>query len=186
MDFFIMRHPQTEWNKVGLLQGHLDSPLTKFGVETANMVGKKMVGKEVTRIISSDLGRCTQTSVIVNEYLHVPIEYTDALREQDFGVLSGKPKNASGTSKDWSDHTYIWEDGESFLQMKARALACIRASLREYSGETLLFSAHDGTLRALLSEVFSCDISDSRCKVTQGDVAQCSIDGEKFIYIQTF
>ena len=30
-ELFILRHGQTEWNSVGRMQGHLDSPLTKKG-----------------------------------------------------------------------------------------------------------------------------------------------------------
>ncbi len=92
MNFFTTRHPQTEWNKAGLIQGHLDSSLTEFGVETAHRVGEKIAGRGVTVIVSSDLGRCKQTSAIINEYLHVPIEYTDTLREQDFGIFNGEQK----------------------------------------------------------------------------------------------
>ena len=188
MRFFIARHPQTEWNKNGAVQGHLDSPLTEIGVQTAHILGKKLQSKGITKIISSDLGRCQQTTDIINGYLNVPAVYTPALREQNFGIFNGKPKPTSSVSNDWSDPAYVLEGGESFLMMKKRAVNCIQSYLQKSleAGETYMFVAHDGTVRALLSEVYNCETPDNRCKLAQGDIVECSTSGGLIVHIYTF
>jgi broad specificity phosphatase PhoE len=39
---FVVRHPQTEWNARGVLQGHLDSPLTAKGRNDADALGRRL------------------------------------------------------------------------------------------------------------------------------------------------
>ena len=35
---YVIRHPETEWNKIGKLQGHKDSQLTKKGIEIVGAI----------------------------------------------------------------------------------------------------------------------------------------------------
>lgn len=73
MLIYIVRHPETEYNKKGLTQGHGDSLLTQQGVEIAKKLGESLEDKNIQKIYSSDLGRCIQTSKIINKFLNVKI-----------------------------------------------------------------------------------------------------------------
>ena len=101
MLFYTIRHPQTEWHIQKRLQGHKDSKLTEFGIKTAMKLGKYLKNENITKIFSSDLGRCSQTAKIVANILDVPIECSNELRERNFGKLNGE-KNVEITDYDLS------------------------------------------------------------------------------------
>lgn len=79
----IYRHGETKWNKQGLLQGWLDSPLTKLGMEQA-----KAVDWVPEVVYSSDLGRAVSTATLM--FPDKPLIQDDRLREIYLGEWQGK------------------------------------------------------------------------------------------------
>ncbi len=92
MEIFVIRHGQTELNKKGLINGHLDDALTQEGVEQAKNAASSLP-KNIKHIYSSSLGRARQTAEIINETLKVPLTFHDELKEVNFGILNGTPNS---------------------------------------------------------------------------------------------
>ncbi|MBI3443992.1 MAG: histidine phosphatase family protein [Magnetospirillum sp.] len=95
----LVRHGETVWNQEGRVQGHGDSPLTSKGAAQARGYGLKlrdMLSDEPGwRVISSPLGRCTQTTGILCEVAGLDfrsITFDERLREVHTGRWSGLPK----------------------------------------------------------------------------------------------
>eukprot|EP01132_Coremiostelium_polycephalum_P006058 gene6058-7546_t len=89
-----IRHGETDFNKYGILQGHLNIPLNSKGKHQAQVVGEKLSnGLPVNLIISSDLDRAYETaSIIQSKLVHKyrpPIISTQLLRERYLGKLEG-------------------------------------------------------------------------------------------------
>ncbi len=149
----MIRHTQTEDNKNRINQGHSDSPLTKIGKKQAQELGKALrtiadKGTGISRVYSSDLGRCRQTAQIVNSYLDRKIIYTEKLREKNFGIMNGKPISDIVSRYDLDDPDLIIPQGESTNQMKKRVIDFI---LSLDDPESLLVT-HDGCVRAVMDE----------------------------------
>ena len=89
---FFVRHGQTEWNAIARMQGQWNSDLNDLGRRQAEVNGHLLAGFEIQTLFASPLDRTRQTAEIVNQYLNVPIEYDDRLKEWDCG--------------DWSGHLY--------------------------------------------------------------------------------
>ncbi|GIU32887.1 histidine phosphatase family protein [Shewanella schlegeliana] len=89
MRILFCRHGETQWNKLGKLQGHLDSELSQEGVEQARLLGQHLLRYQPELIISSDLGRAQSTAVLVNEGLKLSTLSSSLLRERCFGELQG-------------------------------------------------------------------------------------------------
>ena len=89
---FYARHGESEANVENLLQGALDSPLTKKGEQDAKNLAIKVVDKNITTIISSDLQRANKTAEIVQKEnnLECEIIIIPELREVDFGQHTGR------------------------------------------------------------------------------------------------
>lgn len=92
---YLVRHGQTEFNREGRFQGHLDSPLTALGAEQAARIGDRLrdlVGdtSEVT-LISSPLGRTLRTAEIIRDRLglRAEIEIEPRLIEITVGAWEG-------------------------------------------------------------------------------------------------
>jgi len=96
IEIFAFRHGQTDWNKEGRIQGHLDVPLNEEGKEEAKRLARGFRRVPVSLILSSDLSRAVHTSEIAialaNEegwHPEVPILKDERLREVHLGALQG-------------------------------------------------------------------------------------------------
>jgi probable phosphoglycerate mutase len=67
--FIVIRHGETEWNKNNIVQGQLNSDLTKNGIDQAEAIANEMLERSIDRIVSSDLGRAIQTATIIADVI---------------------------------------------------------------------------------------------------------------------
>ncbi len=72
-----IRHGSTEWNRLGKLQGQLDTDLTEEGREQARLLGLRLAKETWDGIISSDLTRARETAQIVSDLSGIPFIRTD-------------------------------------------------------------------------------------------------------------
>jgi probable phosphoglycerate mutase len=86
----LIRHGSTEWNRLGKLQGQLDTELTDEGRLQAFLLGKRLQNEAWSGIVSSDLIRAKVTAEIVSAQSGIPILGFDVrLRERSFGEAEG-------------------------------------------------------------------------------------------------
>ena len=67
MKIYMIRHGQTEWNRLYRFQGQTDIELNENGRELASRVGRGMADIPFTRVISSPLKRASETARLVLE-----------------------------------------------------------------------------------------------------------------------
>ena len=80
----------TEWNEIGLIQGHSDSPLTAQGITQAKELAKKLKNVKFDLIFSSDLLRAKRTAEIIALEHKLFVQTSKLLRERDFGINLGE------------------------------------------------------------------------------------------------
>ena len=71
--FLVVRHGETEWNRMGRRQGQLDSPLTEDGWRHAESVADLCVVLDADAVFSSPLGRARATADVVGSRLSLPV-----------------------------------------------------------------------------------------------------------------
>lgn len=148
MKIFVIRRGQTELNKKGVINGHIDDILSSEGVEQAKNVAP-FLPKTIKHIYSSSLGRAKQTAKILNKTLNVPLTFRDELKEVNFGILNGTPfldeykKRHKMLDYDWRP------SGENFKDVKTRVLAFLQKIKGENKSEEVLIVAHGGIIRLL-------------------------------------
>lgn len=162
MKIYFVRHGETQYNRDGLITGHDDAPLTEEGIQQVeNTVSEIPVG--CTKIYSSDLVRCRQTTAILNKKLALPVFYDIRLRERDFGSLTGKKivnLDPIVVEKDKNQqYDYRPYGGESVENVKQRILACIEDIRREKSGDKILVVTSAGIIR-LLHHIFKGEVQE--------------------------
>ena len=92
---YLVRHGETEWNRAGRVQGHLDSPLTANGEAQAHAVGealRELIDGDGFDIVASPLGRTRATAAIIRDALGdegIAIATDDRLREISWGDWDG-------------------------------------------------------------------------------------------------
>lgn len=95
--FYFIRHGETDFNKLGISQGHKAVNINEKGRKQATLTGnylKQYRNKlKFNLIISSPLLRAKQTSKIIADILKIKdIIYNDNLKELDMGDFTGKIK----------------------------------------------------------------------------------------------
>ena len=88
---YIMRHGQTDWNRLGRIQGSSDIPLNAEGIRIAEAAAEGMRREGITfdRIYSSPYKRAHKTAEIVGGASGVPVIDDERIREMGFGTYEG-------------------------------------------------------------------------------------------------
>lgn len=160
----LVRHGESEWNKLNLFTGWKDPGLTDKGIEEAHRAGKqlKALGKSFDVAYTSALARAQRTlSIILGELGQADLaaHKHQKLNERDYGDLSGL--NKDDARKRWGeDQVHIWRrsydiappGGESLKDTAARVLPYYDAKIWPdlKAGRNVLVVAHGNSLRALI------------------------------------
>lgn len=89
MRVYIIRHGESETNRLNCWTGWLDVDLTEKGTEDARKAGKLLEGVEFDKLYASDLIRAKQT--LETALPGYEYETSPALREVNVGAIAGKP-----------------------------------------------------------------------------------------------
>ena len=90
----IARHGETDWNRLGILQGWLEVPINALGRQQAVTLAKNLARENFSAVWTSPLARALETAQIVASALHLPPPSSHVgLREKHFGAVQGVPKN---------------------------------------------------------------------------------------------
>lgn len=183
----LVRHTESEWNKLGVWTGLTDISLSEKGIEEAKIAGEKLKNIPIDTSYISSLKRARQTldqikNVIGKDF---PTSENKALDERDYGIYTGQNK--------WDIQKKIGEEqfkklrrgwntgipkGETLQDVYNRVLPYYKTQIVPdlMSGKNVLVVAHGNSLRALVK--YLENISDE-------DVEKLEIaTGE--IYIYTF
>jgi 2,3-bisphosphoglycerate-dependent phosphoglycerate mutase len=90
---FIVRHGESGWNRMDLVQGQSPAApgLTGQGREHAAAAASRLAGSGATVILTSDLRRARETALPIAAALGVPTRLEPRLRERDLGAAQGRP-----------------------------------------------------------------------------------------------
>lgn len=150
MKLLFVRHGQTDWNVKKLAQGQKDIMLNDTGIEQAKTVREKLKFENIDAIFSSPLKRAAITARIINEYHNLQIDYTDFLKERNFGPLEGNSFNDDEWYKCWNyDMNTEYENGECVQDFFKRIHIFLDEIAEKYAGKTVLLVSHGGVSMAV-------------------------------------
>lgn len=160
----LVRHGESEWNKLNLFTGWKDPDLSAKGVAEARAAGRllKAGGYTFDVAFTSALKRAQHTLTLMLDELEqtgLPIRKDQALNERDYGDLSGLNKDEA--RRKWGEkQVHIWRrsyatappGGESLKDTAERVLPYYEAAIwpEVKAGRNVLVSAHGNSLRALI------------------------------------
>jgi len=160
----LVRHGESQWNKLNLFTGWKDPDLSEKGVEEARAAGRllKAKGYSFDVAFTSDLLRAQHTLDLMLEELGqvgLPTHKSQKLNERDYGDLSGLNKDESRAK--WGEaQVHTWRrsydiappGGESLKDTAARVLPYYEAEIwpAVKAGRNVLVAAHGNSLRALI------------------------------------
>jgi len=154
MKLILVRHGETPENKKGILQGHLNSSLSKEGIKQAKKLSLRLKNEKIDKIFVSDLKRTVQTAKeLIKYHPNTEVIYEQMIRERDLGNLQGRSlKELIEESKKSGLSMFKFKPkrGESHSDLKKRIKKFFRDLMKKESGKTILLVTHGGPIAHLL------------------------------------
>uniref|UniRef100_A0A2P2IG40 Histidine phosphatase family protein n=1 Tax=Hirondellea gigas TaxID=1518452 RepID=A0A2P2IG40_9CRUS len=157
-----IRHGQTEWNIEKKLQGHLNSSLTEEGIEQTKILYEKIKHINFNKIYTSPQGRAVQTAKILRGEREIQIFKVEEFMEMGFGNVEGIEKERFKI-KYPKPFMNLWTDaikydpsafgGESFVEVKKRALKGLEKLIKENVSGNIMVVSHGMILKIIFGYV---------------------------------
>jgi phosphoserine phosphatase len=154
----LIRHPESAWNKKGIYQGQIDTPLSPLGRLQAELVGARLSHESVTGVLSSPLKRALVLAKAIARYHHLPVETHDALTEISHGSWEGFARDEVKERfpemyESWIDrpHEVTFPKGESLQNVHDRAITRVSKLLGTGGNDTWVVVTHDTIARLVIA-----------------------------------
>lgn len=180
MRMIIVRHGESEWNRIHRYQGQLDAPLSELGIRQAEALATRLSGEPIDYIYTSRLQRAARTAqAIAANHPNVPFVYADELLEIDHGEWQGKfadeinAQYAEGL-REWREHPTRSQmpGGESFSNILKRTLDFKERACATHKDQTILVSTHDVIVKILIADALGMDMDRiNRIWITNASVS---------------
>lgn len=163
---FLIRHGETEWNKLGKFQGCTDIELADEGIKQAQYVANKFAD-DFDLIYTSPLKRAMTTAEIISKNKQTEPIVLNGIREIGFGEWEGL--TVKEIANNFPDEFKIWRNDKleaplcggdlSIRNASDRAKLAITDVVSENKGKKLLIVAHGGIIKAALIGIFNWDMT---------------------------
>jgi 2,3-bisphosphoglycerate-dependent phosphoglycerate mutase len=153
---WLVRHGESTWNVLGLVQGHADeATLTRQGRRQAQLLTHRLGGRVIESIHTSDLRRARETAAILAESLGLEARPHTSLRERSMGVLEGSPVSSLDPEVTGIEGDQVVDidarptDGESLAALYRRAGGFIDWLCDQPADADAVVVTHGGTVRMI-------------------------------------
>jgi len=184
----LVRHAQSKFNALHIIQGQLDleTPLDAVGLAQVARGAPVCAAlhKDCRVVYTSDLSRAAVTAAAIATELGVECVRDSRLRERHLGVLQGLPRSELATATPEAYRAFKSRDidveipggGESARSVDARLREFFRDVAKRHAGEKIIAVTHGG----VLGRIFSGGRNEedrSLCVVRRGvgNLAECII-----------
>lgn len=146
-------------NEAKRASGHADVPLSEQGMARAVALGVAYQNERIDAVISSDLQRATQTSVIAFNARGIPLLSDARLRECDYGSMTQFP--VAQVEQEFPHRIAVpFPAGESLTMVVERVGAFLREVIHAYDGKTIVVIGHRAMKYALYYWAHSDSLED--------------------------
>ncbi len=180
MRLIIIRHGESEWNRLGRYQGQADAPLSPRGLAQADALAERLRHEPFDCIYTSPLARARLTgAAVARHHPEVPFIDEPALMEIHHGDWQGlsledvQQRFPAGLAE-WRDHPTRAQmpNGESFSNILKRVLDCKEALQRRHHDAIVLLSTHDVVVKILVADALGMDMDRiNRIWVTNASIS---------------
>lgn len=190
---YLVRHGQTQWNKEHRMQGRKDSPLTELGLSQAAGARDELADIDFDRAYCSPAYRAVNTAEIILQPHDMQATVCDDFAEIALGEWEGDTYRG-GAGVDNTERDNFWHHphrytpsrhgGESFTQVRDRALCALRKIMQENEQDVnLLVVAHTVTIRSVVNHFLKRDLAafwhDPVMPPCSVSILECSLENDQ-------
>ena len=168
MKLHLVRHGETEWNKLGRFQGQQDIALNPRGLAQAKETARAMADDGVIALYSSPLQRTMQVANEISRLTSVPVVPLPGVKELNLGELEGVTGEEMRTI--WPDVYSAWSQdpgtlsmpkGESLSQLQDRAWRSLQEVEKAHSGDdVIVVVSHNFAIRTMIHKVLGLPLTN--------------------------
>ena len=162
----LVRHGQTEWNRVVRFRGVIDVPLNETGLAQARATGRRLASSPVAAVYSSPLSRARQTAEAIAAPHGLQVASHQGLNDMSFGTWGGlSPEEARKLSPDlaprWFTEPHLVRPpgGGTLEEVRARVTLTVQEIATRHENETAVLVAHQLVNRVLCCALIGLDNS---------------------------
>ncbi|MDO4535454.1 MAG: histidine phosphatase family protein [Clostridium perfringens] len=162
----LIRHGETNWNKLGKFQGSIDIELTEEGKKQAKLLNNRLKDK-FDFIYTSPLKRAKETAMILAQSSNKTLNIEEKMKEINFGSWEGL--TIKEISEKYNNEFNNWKTdklegkivgGElSLKNASLRGTNCVLDIVKRHKGQTVAVVAHGGIIKASLIGIFNWDMT---------------------------
>ena len=167
MKFFVVRHGETDWNKLGRFQGHTDISLNDRGLSQARETAVASEDWDYTAIYSSPLVRTVQVAEEIAKVTPMLVSQEPGLKELSLGDLEGV--TGEEMRNDWPDLFAAWRtepekmsmpNGESLGELRDRTWQVILDIEQKHSSDdSIVVISHNFAIRSIVNELLGMPLA---------------------------
>lgn len=172
-EIVLIRHGETDWNRVRRLQGHLDVELNAYGRKQAQAVAQALASEVPHAIYASDLSRARATAQAIADIHGMRVRVDGALRERCYGAFEGLMYDEiiahfPEAFAKWQAHALHARfpagerTAETLHEFSQRAVSAVSAIAERHVGEKIVIVSHGGVLDCLYRAAHAMPISAPR------------------------
>lgn len=167
MKLYLVRHGETEWNKLGRFQGQNDNSLNELGLAQARDTARAAISWKPTAIYSSPLCRTMRLAEEISRLVGLPVTPDPRLKELDLGELEGITGQEMRTG--WPEVYDTWRNepesvmmpgGESLVQLQERTWQAFQSLEDAHNqDDAIIMVSHNFAIRALCGKLLGLPLS---------------------------
>ena len=169
MNLILVRHGQTESNKLGRIQGINDSPLTDVGREQAEAAARALASDAPFALYSSPLTRAKQTARAIGSRPDIqPVEVQE-LVEMDVGEFEGLSgpqlrERFPDVMRSWDKDpaSTVMPGGESLYDVRDRAWPAVKSLAERHESDTVVAVTHNFTIHTIVCATLDMPLNNFR------------------------
>jgi probable phosphoglycerate mutase len=180
---YLVRHGATELTDEDRFAGAIDVKLSDEGREQARLLGQRLAADPLNVVFASPMTRTMDTAALIAAPHGLDVTPVDGLREIAHGRWERKTR--AEVEKEFPEEYARYEtdpysfaptEGESGLQVTARALPALLKIVEEHPDQRILVVSHKATIRLLLSSLIGFDPRKYRDRLDQSPCALNILD----------
>lgn len=161
--FYLIRHGETYANKLNIMQGTLNSEITKLtirGQREASKYKNLLQEYEIDKVFTSPLARAIATSQIICQSNNMPFSIDSRLSEISYGNWNGQKIKTLKTkytehfdqaTNDLKSTSSAISQGESFKHARLRIADFISSVSKKYPNDRILVVTHGWVIKTFVS-----------------------------------
>jgi len=156
--FILVRHGQTEWNRVERFRGQADIPLNDVGLAQAAATAQRVATAwQPTAIYCSPMLRARQTAEAIGKLVNLPVQTHSGLNDINFGELQGF--TVEDAAQRWPEVVTSWihtpettrfPGGDGLADLHKRSMAMLAELVDVYPKQTVVLVGHTVVNRVIL------------------------------------